>query len=199
MIEYFNQISNIKGVIQVGANLGQEVGLFKRYTNNIILIEPIPQLAQYLGNNHPDCLVIPCALGSIDSQMDLHLASNNGESSSLLKPLNHTVYYPDISFEHHIEVPVRTFSSLVDNYEINMDLLNILVSDTQGYDLEAIKGFGFYIQKIDLIIAEYINSNLYENDASLEDMSNYLIPLGFELVNTFSENLGAGNAVFKKR
>ena len=166
MIEYFNQISSIKGVIQVGANLGQEVGLFKRYTNNIILIEPIPQLAQYLGNNHPDCLVIPCALGSIDSQMDLHLASNNGESSSLLKPLNHTVYYPDISFEH---------------------------------DLEAIKGFGSYIQKIDLIIAEYINSNLYENDASLEDMSNYLIPLGFELVNTFSENLGAGNAVFKKR
>ena len=32
MIDYFNQISNIKGVIQVGANLGQEVGLFKRYT-----------------------------------------------------------------------------------------------------------------------------------------------------------------------
>jgi len=184
MTEYFNQISTIKGIIQVGANLGQEIGLFKNYTNNIILIEPIPQLAHYLSQSHPDYLVIPCALGSVNTKMDLHLASNNGESSSLLKPLNHTVYYPDITFGQSIEVPVRTFSSLIDDYKI---------------DLEAIKGFGSYIQKIDLIIAEYINSNLYENDASLEDMSNYLIPLGFELVNTFSENLGAGNAVFKRK
>ena len=199
MTEYFNQISTIKGIIQVGANLGQEIGLFKNYTNNIILIEPIPQLAHYLSQSHPNYLVIPCALGSVNTKMDLHLASNNGESSSLLKPLNHTVYYPDITFGQSIEVPVRTFSSLIDDYKINTDLFNVLVSDTQGYDLEAIKGFGSYIQKIDLIIAEYINSNLYENDASLEDMSNYLIPLGFELVNTFSENLGAGNAVFKKK
>jgi hypothetical protein len=80
-----------------------------------------------------------------------------------------------------------------------MNNFNILVSDAQGYDLEAIKGFGPYIANFELIIAEYINSNLYENEASLDDMINYLTPLNFELIDTFDENLGAGNAVFKKR
>jgi FkbM family methyltransferase len=198
MIKYINNVQNIKGIIQIGANSGQEVGLFKKFTNNIILIEPIFQLANYLNQTHPDCLVIPCGLGSTNSMMDLYLASNGGESSSVLKPLNHPVYYPDIIFDQSIEIPVRTFESLVDEFNINMNSFNILVSDAQGYDLEAIKGFGSYITNFELIIAEYINSNLYENEASLKDMINYFTPLNFELIDTFDENLGAGNAVFKK-
>jgi len=198
MIEYINQISNIKGIIQVGANSGQEVELFKKFTNNIILIEPIPQLANYLNQIHPNCLVLPCGLGSTNSYMDLYLASNGGESSSVLKPLNHPIYYPDIVFGEPIEIPVRTFESLVEEFNIDMNNFNILVSDAQGYDLEAIKGFGPYITSFELIIAEYINSNLYENEASLNDMINYLTPLSFKLIDTFDENLGAGNAVFKR-
>ena len=198
MMTYFNQIQNIKGIIQVGANLGQEVALFKNFTSNIILIEPIPQLAQHLSQSYPDCIVMPFALGSENSDMKLYLASNNGESSSLLKPTNHKIYYPDITFTQSIRVPVRTFTSLVKDYKINIDLFNILITDTQGYDLEAIKGFGLYIQKFNLIIAEYINSSLYQNNSSLKDLCEYLIPLGFELIETFSENLGAGNVVFKK-
>jgi hypothetical protein len=130
--------------------------------------------------------------------MDLYLASNGGESSSVLKPLNHPKYYPDILFENSIKIQIRTFESLIEEYNIDMNNFNILISDAQGYDLEAIKGFGNYIKHFELIIAEYINSDLYENDASLEDMVNYLIPLGFQLIDTFDENLGAGNAVFKK-
>jgi FkbM family methyltransferase len=199
MIEYINQISSIKGIIQVGANSGQEVGLFKKFTNNIILIEPIPQLANYLNQIHPDCLVIPHGLGSTNTQMDLYLASNGGESSSVLKPINHIVYYPDVLFQDSIKIQVRTFGSLIDEYNININNFNILISDTQGYDLEAIKGFGDYIKHFELIIAEYINSNLYENEASLESITNYLSPMGFELTNTYDENLGAGNAAFIKK
>lgn len=199
MIEYINQIPNIKGIIQVGANSGQEVGFLKKFTNNIILIEPIPSLANHLAQSHPDCLILPCGLGFSNNIMDLYLASNGGESSSILKPLNHIIHYPNIKFDNQIKISVRTFESLINEYKIDMDIFNILISDTQGYDLEAIKGFGYYIQKIDLIIAEYINSDLYENDASLEDMVDYLTPLGFKLIDTFDENLGAGNAVFKNK
>ena len=199
MIEYINKISPIKGIIQVGANSGQEVGLFKTFTNNIILIEPIFQLANYLIQTHPNCLVIPCGLGSTNSIMDLHLASNGGESSSVLKPLNHITYYPDITFDNLTKIPIRTFESLIDEYKIDISNFNVLISDTQGYDLEAIKGFKHHIKNIELIIAEYINSDLYENNASLKDMEDYLFPLGFELLNTFDENLGAGNAVFIKK
>ena len=133
MIEYINNIQNIKGIIQVGANSGQEVGLFKKFTNNIILIEPIPQLANYLNQIHPDCLVIPCGLGSTNNYMDLHLASNGGESSSVLKPLSHLIYYPDVLFENSIKI-------LKDN-ELNT---NIKVA---GYILENYKDKRLFLIK----------------------------------------------------
>jgi hypothetical protein len=117
----------------------------------------------------------------------------------VLKPLNHITYYPDIKFDNLTKIPIRTFESLIDEYKIDINNFNILISDTQGYDLEAIKGFKHYIKNIELIIAEYINSDLYENNASLKDMIDYLSPLGFKLLNTFDENLGAGNAVFIKK
>lgn len=199
MIEYINQMPNIEGIIQVGANSGQEVDFFKTLTNNIILIEPIPELASYLRYTHPEYLVIQCGLGSINKEINLHIASNRGESSSVLKPLNHINYYPDILFESSIKISIRTFESLLDEYKINIDNFNILISDAQGYDLEAIKRFSDYIKNFELIIAEYINSDLYENDASLNDIVNYLTPLGFQLIDTFDENLGAGNAVFKRK
>jgi hypothetical protein len=198
MINYFKLISNIKGIIQVGANSGQELSLLKSVSNNIILIEPIPELAENLKNNNPDCLVIPCALGSQNSEMDFLISSNQGESSSLLKPLNHTKFYPDINFNRSIKISVKTFESIINEYNLNINNFNVLLSDTQGYDLEVIKGFNSNIYNFDLIIVEYINSKLYENDSSLIDIENYLIHFGFKLMEVFDENLGAGNAVFIK-
>jgi FkbM family methyltransferase len=147
---------------------------------------------------YPNCTVIKCALGQTDCEMDFHLASNNGESSSLLKPLKHIEYYPHITFNKTISVPVRRFETIVKDYEINISNFNVIISDTQGYDLECLKGFGESITNFDLIISEYINSNLYENDSNLQSFIDYLTPLGFEFIKTFSENIGAGNVVFKK-
>jgi FkbM family methyltransferase len=198
MENFFNLIENVKGVIQIGANSGQEVNFILGHTKNVILIEPIPTLAESLSLRYPNCKVIKCALGSTDCEMDFHLASNNGESSSLLKPLKHVEYYPEITFNHTIKVPVRKFTTIAEDYEIDVDSFNVIISDTQGYDLECLKGFGENITKFDLIISEYINSNLYENDGNLQSFIDYLIPFGFEFVSTFSENIGAGNVIFKK-
>jgi FkbM family methyltransferase len=199
MKQYFDKLKTVKGIIQIGANLGQEISVFSNFTNNIILIEPIPNLATNLKNSFPHYMVLPYALGSTNSEMDFYIASNNGASSSLLKPLNHPIFYPDIQFSSPIKISVRTFESLIDELKIDMSLFNIIISDVQGYDLEAIKGFGNYICNFDLIIAEYINSSLYENDGNLHNINVYLSSFGFELVETYDENLGAGNAVFLKK
>lgn len=196
---FFSLINNIKGVVQVGANSGQEITEISKYTKNIILIEPIPHLANLLKVKYPDYLIISCALGHTNCEMDLYLSSNNGESSSLLKPLKHTEYYPNIFFENKIKVPVRRFDTIISDLNINIDSFNVLITDTQGYDLKSLMGFGDYLKKFDLIMSEYINSNLYENDDRLDTFIDYLNPLGFELVYTNDENLGAGNAVFRNR
>ena len=198
LLDHIKATNSIKGIVYVGANTGQEVPYLQQLVDNIILVEPIPQLHDFLMQTYPKYLTLPYALGSSNSVMPLYLASNNGESSSVLKPVNHTTYYPDILFEDYIEVGVRTFKSLVEEYNIDISKFNILITDAQGYDLEAIRGFDDYITSFDLIIAEYIDSNLYENDATLKDICDYLEPLGFKFIESFDINLLAGNAVFRK-
>jgi FkbM family methyltransferase len=166
MKNFLDKFDNIKGIIQIGANSGQEVPLFKTLTKNIILVEPIPRLAEQLKTNHPTCLVVECAAGSLNTKSTLHIASNNGESSSILTPADHKLYYPGVIFNQTIEVNIKRFDEIIYEHKIDMQNFNTLITDTQGYDLEAIKGFGQYITNIELIICEYINSNLYQNNAS---------------------------------
>lgn len=198
MIEHIKQIEKVQGIIQIGANSGQEVSALRNFTNNIILIEPIPQLYEILKTNHSDLTVLCMGLGSSNCEMQLYLSSNNGESSSVLKPINHPILYPWILFGSSIPIKIRRFDSITTEFNIDIKNFNVIVSDAQGYDLEAIKGFGDLINNIDLIIVEYINSNLYENNASLYDIQDYLNQKGYDLLYTFDENSGAGNAVFKK-
>jgi FkbM family methyltransferase len=199
MEELLKIINNIRGIIQVGANSGQEIPLFKKYTNKIILFEPLKSLCDELRENHKDVVVFDCALGSIESEEDFYVASNNGESSSLLQPLNHTVFYPSIKFLDPIKVEVKRFDSIAKEANIKVNEYNVLITDTQGYDVEVLKGFGDYIINFDLIISEYINSTLYRNDGKLDDMVTHLASYGFKLKDTCDETLGSGNAIFLKQ
>ena len=183
----------IKGIIQAGANVGQECNLFKEYTNKIIYFEPLPSVFQTLIKNNPGIDAYNIALGDKNETKKMYVASNNGESSSFLKPLNHLKYY-NIQFNNEITVPIKRFDSL----NIDITPYNVLVSDTQGYEVKVLKGLGEGINTLESIIIEYINSNLYENDSSLEDISNYITPLGFKLIKVYGENNGAGVALYIK-
>lgn len=192
-------LKKINGIIQVGANSGQEISIFEKYTNNIMLFEPNKSLYEYLKINYNNYLIYNYALGNSDEELDFYVASNNGESSSILKPKNHTILYPNVTFEKPLKIKVRRFDNLMEELKLNIDDFNVLISDTQGYELQVLKGFGNLINNIELIICEYIDSNLYENDSKLEDIKNYLIKYNFYLYDIFDVNNGAGNLVFIKK
>jgi len=193
LLNKLSQKVNIRGIIQVGSNVGQECSLFRAYTSNIICFEPIPYIFETLKNNNPDIKCFNLGLGDINEIKKMNIASNNGESSSFLKPLNHLQYY-NVDFNQVMDLEIKRFDSL----EINLDNLNILISDTQGYEVNVLKGFGDQIKNIDGIIVEYINSNLYEDDSSLEDISNYLKIYGFILKDKTEDSMGWGNALYIK-
>jgi FkbM family methyltransferase len=194
---YLKEIGiDIKGIIQVGANVGQEINEFKKYTNNILCFEPIQEVFNTLKENNPDVLAYNIGLGNTNESSVIFLASNNFESSSLLKPKNHTYFYPNITFDNQINVRIFRFDSLGIDYE---NKYNILKSDTQGYEIQVLQGFGDSLLHFDAICVEYINSEQYEGDSSLENLQKYLNNYGFKIGKVISELNGSGDVVFIKK
>jgi FkbM family methyltransferase len=194
-LEIINRHHKIKGIVQVGANTGQECFLFRNYTNNIICFEPLKSQFNYLKKNNPEITCYNIALGDENETKEMYIASNNGESSSFLKPLNHLNEFTHIHFQKSNDsFEIKRFDSL----NINLENYNTLVSDTQGYELNVFKGFGEKLNQIDSIYVEYINSSQYEGDSSLTEIENYLSQYGFKLLKLFKESENWGNAIFIK-
>ena len=86
-------------------------------------------------------------------------------------------YCNSINHERHIEI-IR-----LDDY-MNLNEINkvdILKIDTQGYEPEVLDGFGKRLSKIDVVITELMFYDYYERSLSFADIEKYLIPAGFQL------------------
>lgn len=197
MISFLKKLEgkiNVTGIIQVGSNVGQELVHLKNITNNIICFEPVPSVFEVLKKNNPNIECYNFALGDRNEIKKMYVASNNSESSSFLKPLNHKVYY-SVTFDDELELKIKRFDSL----DISIEHYNVLISDTQGYELKVLEGFGELLNKFEIIIVEYINSKLYENDSNLEDISKFLKKYNFIEFDKTEDGPGWGNICFIKK
>jgi len=174
----------ITGVIQAGANEGQELELFKSIgITKGYLFEPCKEAFNKLKQVMPDGFhAINFALShDADALTFSKTLFNNGQSNSALKPKKHLDYYPNIVFdstEKYLALPL-------DFYEIKD--CNLLVMDVQGFELNVLKGANMIsrfktIQYIDYIITEVNIEEIYEGCALIEDLDNYLTD--FERVET---------------
>ena len=179
---------NFKGVIHVGGHLGEEIGVYKTKTSNIHIFEPQKQQFDKIDNSVKKYNV---ALGSSKGLMNMHVA-NNGESSSLLSPDKHiTKYYPQVTFEKSdFVVPVET----LDSYGIiDCDFLSI---DTQGYELEVLKGSTETLKHITFILTEIFTEELYKNCPMVSEIDMYLKNLNFTRIKTSGIGDGWGEALY---
>ena len=78
----------IKGIIQVGSNVGQECNILRKFTKNIICFEPVPKVFEILQKNNTDIICYNFGLGDKNETKEMNIASNNSESSSFLKRIN---------------------------------------------------------------------------------------------------------------
>ena len=70
----------------------------------------------------------------------LHVADNNGASSSILPFAMHTSLYPEIAYCHDIKASSATLESFVQREKLNLDRYQALVLDTQGSEMMVLKG-----------------------------------------------------------
>src|SRR5262249_48597685 len=106
------------GVIHVGANIGQERDNYARYNLKVAWIEPIPELFETLRQNiHP--LPEQVAINALIADQDgkpytLHVANNDGASSSILDLHGHKDIWPHVHYIRDIAMKSSTLKTALE-------------------------------------------------------------------------------------
>ena len=189
---------NIKGVIQVGAHFAEEYEDYKSMgIKDIVFIEPAKKAFYVLDEKFAKNLNVRLfnyAMGSKFGMVFLNTEEkNNGQSNSLLKPKLHLQQFPDIVFNGHERVELRTLDSL----DMPRQKYNTLVMDVQGYEGEVIKGAAETLKNIDTIYTEVNRAEVYEGCVQIDELD-YLLS-DFERVETSWAGGTWGDAIYKRK
>ena len=204
------QISHLKNkynlkiskIAHVGAHKGQEVDEYLTVFPNveISLFEPQTNLFNYLKVKFEDknnITLYNFALGSINDSSKMFISDNEGQSSSFFKPKLHLVEHPEVKFhEDSTNFQIKVLDELDIN---NIDFLNI---DTQGFEMEVLKGSSKILKEdVKYIILEINKKELYEGCPLVRDIDSFLKQYGFIRTDThyWMDSHSWGDAFYIKK
>jgi FkbM family methyltransferase len=199
-----------RGVLQVGASTGQEMATF--VANGIgagIFIEPLAEPFAALSQacmQRPGYVAVNALCSDETGQkVSFHVASNGGQSSSMLKPKNHLTEFNFVSFDQTVEMVTNRLDHLVAFLRSNghaavCDQCDMLYMDTQGAELKVLRGAGAVLDGINYLLTEVTRNEMYAGAPTLNALVAYLEPLGFTLNNVnFSWHHHADALFVRKR
>ena len=187
LIEKFLQKNKIIA-LDVGAQGGFNSDNFfpKKYNSffDEVLIEPINSEAKKLENKK---FIINKGLWSSKTKKKLYVLDNRLGSSSMYEPNNinfdlHNIKekkYSDYQVTRSIEVECDTLTSQLES--INIKHLDYLKIDTQGAELEVLKGLGNY--RPIFIKVEVHFFSMYRDVPSWHQLINHLYELNYVLID----------------
>lgn len=177
---------DIEYVIDVGANEGQYAALLQRlgYKGMILSFEPnidVFRLLQKRFANDTNWRGFNYAIGSSERQLQLNVYEDSSISSFLRgnSKIQHASRIQRVD-----TVPVRRLDAVLPSLIPDLDKKRIFVkSDTQGFDLEVVKGAEGIIESIWGIQSEVSVQPLYHDMPKYLDTLGYFENLGFVLVD----------------
>ena len=173
---------NIKHVLDVGANKGQYAQDIRRlgFKEQIYSFEPTSCYEHLAKASEGDAKwqTYRFGFGKTSGKLEMYIASNNGESSSLLKPKNIMAQGFGISFDKTEEVEIKTLKEFLDLNTISNIYLKI---DTQGNEMNVLLGLSDRINCVSVIEFESALISLYEGETGHYEIAQYLINHGFKV------------------
>lgn len=192
---------NINGILHIGAHFGEEYKLYEQLNiKNIIFFEPIKKSFEILKNSvinskNSNIIFINKALGNDNKIVKMYKESaNQGQSSSILKPIKHLTQYPWIQFNEYENVEMIK----LDDFNFDRYLYNFINIDVQGYELEVFKGGEKTLKFIDYIYSEVNRDEVYENCTKIEELDEFLKRYDFTRVETDWAGHTWGDALYIK-
>ena len=183
-------------MIHVGAHYLEEYSSYiDKNFNQIFYIEGDPHKYIEISKKSSERVKIINAIVSNESKnVDFYIASNNGASSSILKPKLHRSIHPEITF---LKEKTNLKSTKLDQIFSSSELYDLMVLDIQGAELLALQGGINTIANTRYIYSEYSLVELYENCTVLRELVTFLGRNNFSLIElSFEAKTGAGDALF---
>jgi FkbM family methyltransferase len=148
LLEYLYSFLTNTNAIDVGANVGRVSERLLKCGYTVYAFEPYDPSFRTLRDRlktSQNFHASDFALGAVDGTMNLHLASDlsgvNKWDPSLFHSLTERPLLQDLQFTQTVPVQVRSLESLRRNGEIP-DEAGLLKIDTEGFDLEVLRGIG---------------------------------------------------------
>jgi FkbM family methyltransferase len=182
------QAHAFEDVIDVGSNRGewssQVVPHLKLAKNSkIYLIEPLCTISSEVKmklSKKGDVITVPLAAGNSKGSFPIHVASNDGESSSFLEFASaHIEAAPSIHFVKNKNVYMDTLDNICS--EILGRKNTLLKIDVQGFELEVLKGASKLLKQCKVIVIEASLSESYLTGSTLFSIASKLRNNGFQL------------------
>jgi FkbM family methyltransferase len=179
----------INCVLDVGACKGQYATLLRQfgYKGRIVSFEPVPkQFAKLEKLSAADPLweVHNLALGSSEGELPFHVMAS-GEFSSFLEPDPNAAEFNRAknTVTETILVKVKRMDSIFDECVSGvLEPSVFLKMDTQGYDLEVIRGASVCLSNVCAMQSEVSVHRLYQNMPNVTEFLSSVLPLGFGIV-----------------
>ncbi len=192
-------------ILEIGAHVGSDTVEMSVLwpQGKIYAFEPLPDIFKRLKfktKNFSNIELIPAAVTDHDTggTQEMFVSTVSDASSSLLKPKDHLLYCPDISFSE-ATTPIRTviLSDWLRSKKI--EKIDLIWIDAQGMELNIFKSLGEQISNVSCIYTEVSLTEFYEGSGTYEDIKTYLGGFGFILIaDDFQSGQLMGNALFKK-
>lgn len=176
-------LSLVSGVVHVGANLGHERDLYHQHDLNVLWVEPIPVIFNQLAKNiegFDKQIAAHALITDVDGKRyDFKVANNYGGSSSIFDLKEHKEIWPEIDYIASIKLSSNTLDTLLAHENINPDVYDALVMDTQGSELLVLKGALNNIHRFKYIKTEVSDFEIYKDCYQLKDIEEFMSEHGY--------------------
>jgi FkbM family methyltransferase len=185
--------NRIDAVIDVGANQGQYIDFLRQdvdYGGPIYAFEPIPDNFTVLQQRFAEdksTTIFPYALGASSGTIRINQMADS-VFSSILQPTHAAVgrFAGQNEVTRTLDVEMRTLDELVGTGELPVGGRWVYLKlDTQGYDLEVLKGAGSMLSLVRALQTEASFLQIYEGMPGFLDTFATLRGLGFTPCGVF--------------
>lgn len=179
-------------IFDVGANEGQTSEQFAAAFPRAVVysfepFEPSFEKLSALAEGSVQVRPVRCALGDVEAEMKLHVNSASVTNSLLPNAPEAEEFQPAGMAREITSVTTRVSTVDAQCESAGVPFIDVLKTDTQGYDLHVLRGAERMIrgENVAVVLAEVLFAPLYSGQSYFHDIYAHLWARGFRLVTLY--------------